>query len=117
MTESMLDEKQEQAIHVKRSIEGLTNDLTRELSKGGSLQPVRVCEFSRALSDEADHVFSHPEVWSDEMIETAHDLLEQSATATIGSEYHANCSRRPAEFKRRIRTAREARSALAAIDC
>ncbi|MBM4031955.1 MAG: hypothetical protein FJ291_09235 [Planctomycetes bacterium] len=113
----MSDKIKETPEHVCQSMRLLFADLEREFSKGADRSAVRMCELSRALSDEADHAFSHPEVWEGANYERALDLLRKCVDAVRGTEYEANCARRPDEFARRISTAREAREALQKIGC
>jgi hypothetical protein len=107
----------ETARHVRDSIRALIEDFKHELSRGANCNPVKVCEISRALSDEADHAFSHPEVWEGDIYEEALDLLRRAAEATAGTEPGINCARRPEEFQCRISSALAAKKALERIGC
>ena len=104
--------KKESAIAVERVI---TTTIDALQSAIASKQAIRVCEFSRALADEVDHVFSHPEVWPPERVETVVQLLEQAASATVGTEYADNCAARPEEFKIRLESLLHARAAVQKI--
>lgn len=100
------------ATFVIDTIQRLMRNLEAELSRTPR-DPEQICELSRGLGDEADHAFSHPEIWGDESrYETALDLLERATKATVGTEYEESCAPRKEEFVRRVEEAREARRAM-----
>ena len=100
------------ATFVLETIEELMEDLKTELAKTPG-DAEQICELSRGLDDEADHAYSHPEIWDDErMYGAAVDLLQKAAEATVGTEYEESCALRKVEFIHRIETARQARQAM-----
>lgn len=74
-----------------------------------------ICRQSRALADEVDHAWSHPEVWPEVRVQEVFSLLQQAAEATVGSEYEENCAARPQEFLSRLETLLNARDAVQRI--
>ena len=101
--------KTEPAIETNRAIETLMEKLRIACQADrGEL----ICELSRALADEVDHAFTHPELWPPERVSAVQGLLQDAAAATLGTPYEENCAARPEEFEIRLQSLLEAREAV-----
>ena len=108
-----LKRKKEPAEVIDKAIKTIMYELEKALST--KKRPSQICELSRALADEIDHVFTHPELWPQERVKATSSLLEQAATATTGTEYEENCAARPKEFMLRLESLLEAKEAVQRI--
>jgi hypothetical protein len=105
----ILKKKVEPAEEIDKAIIKTIADLRAAIK---TAQDKRICELSRALADEVDHAFTHPELWLTARVEEVHSLLQDAARATIGTEYEENCAARPGELKGRLETLLRARKVV-----
>lgn len=108
----ILKKKREPAEEIDKAIKRRMRELREALA---AKQQMRICELSRALADEVDHVFSHPELWPPERVETIGRLLEEAVSATMGTQYEDDCTARPKEFEDRLKSLLAAREVVSKI--
>jgi len=108
----MLRTKVEPAEQIERAIASLMRGLEEAIS---AHQPVKICELSRALTDEVDHAFTHPELWGPQRVREVRTLLEHAARETVGTPYEDNCAERPSDLEARLDILLKAREAVQRI--